>query len=386
MGRLLQLDRSRPRCNKRFTVLTVLLAAVYVGTVVQLSSMRGKSAESTTESSDGVGRGGGDDSDMKRRIVGRVNADAVSAGGASVLEPFEPGCDVHPPLIGSPRAFRLNSTRGGRRDLGSSSLAIIGIARNIGRGKIESARRGFQSLGNSVFGGSYQVFFLENDSNDCTGTVLKEWERDDPERVHVSSEQLNNAAPKVGDHNRRIKMISLYRNRVLRMMKSHTGWPFDYVLAVDLDMSPWEPESLASAFSEPQPWDMVCANGVMSAHDPRYYDAFAFRSAQFPHGPLEERSYFGLKGYVSQIHNGLVRHIGDEPVAVQSCFGGMAIYRGELFEGCEYSSNDGDCEHVHLHRCMALNHPKAGFYMLPSMRLVYDLDQGEIDGYKVRTS
>ena len=31
MGRLLQLDRSRPRCNKRFTVLTVLLAAVYVG-------------------------------------------------------------------------------------------------------------------------------------------------------------------------------------------------------------------------------------------------------------------------------------------------------------------------------------------------------------------
>ena len=103
-------------------------------------------------------------------------------------------------------------------------------------------------------------------------------------------------------------------------------------------------------------------------------------------GPLEERSYFGLKGYVSQIHNGLVRHIGDEPVAVQSCFGGMAIYRGELFEGCEYSSNDGDCEHVHLHRCMALNHPKAGFYMLPSMRLVYDLDQGEIDGYKVRTS
>ena len=56
----------------------------------------------------------------------------------------------------------------------------------------------------------------------------------------MSSEQLNNAAPKVGDHNRRIKMISLYRNRVLRMMKSHTGWPFDYVLAVDLDMSPWE--------------------------------------------------------------------------------------------------------------------------------------------------
>ena len=75
------------------------------------------------------------------------------------FEPFEPGCDVHPPLIGSPRAFRLNSTRGGRRDLGSSSLAIIGIARNIGRGKIESARRGFQSLGNSVFGGSYQVRF-----------------------------------------------------------------------------------------------------------------------------------------------------------------------------------------------------------------------------------
>ena len=71
-------------------------------------------------------------------------------------------------------------------------------------------------------------------------------------------------------------------------------------------------------------------------------------------------------------------------VPVQSCFGGMAIYRGALFEQCEYSSNDGDCEHVHMHRCMAAKHPGSKFFMLPSLKLVYDLDEIELKGYNVK--
>jgi len=61
-----------------------------------------------------------------------------------------------------------------------------------------------------------------------------------------------------------------------------------------------------------------------------------------------------------------------------------ALYKANLFDGCTYSSDDGDCEHVHLHRCMKAVNPGARFFMLPSMRIVYDLDQGEIAGYNVK--
>jgi hypothetical protein len=45
-------------------------------------------------------------------------------------------------------------------------------------------------------------------------------------------------------------------------------------------------EVVAAAFEQPDPWDMVCANGVMSQWDMRYYDAFAYRSDVFPDGPV----------------------------------------------------------------------------------------------------
>ena len=51
---------------------------------------------------------------------------------------------------------------------------------------------------------------------------------------------------------------------------------------------------------------------------------------------------------------------------------------------CRYQSNDGDCEHVHMHRCMAESHPGSKFYMMPALKLIYDLDEIELKGYNVK--
>lgn len=140
------------------------------------------------------------------------------------------------------------------------------------------------------------------------------------------------------------------------------------------------------------------------------------------------------------VMKGAARSVDSDPSPVDSCFGGMALYRGHLFDDCKYESNDGDCEHVHLHQCMKKHNPKvrffpatlprarpataraqllsprllayvracvraclracvfvvavdglrvrvrmcqASFNMLPSMKLVYDLDQAELAGYGV---
>jgi hypothetical protein len=236
-----------------------------------------------------------------------------------------------------------------------------------------------------LFGGNFQTFIYENDSNDCTTTALTEWARDDPAHFQLLTEKLNAIAPR-GVHNQRIYMIAQFRNRVLRMMNENSkGQQFDYVWVIDWDMQPWKAEVVASAFAQPKPWNMVCANGVMSKYDMRYYDAFAYRSAEFPDGPLQHPGkYFGAAGYVSKVMVGAARGLESPMVPVDSCFGGMALYTADMFTDCKYSSDDGDCEHVHLHRCMKAVNPAAAFFMLPSMRLIYDLDQGEIAGYNVK--
>eukprot|EP00036_Acanthoecidae_sp_10tr_P015393 CAMPEP_0206287050 /NCGR_PEP_ID=MMETSP0106_2-20121207/911_1 /ASSEMBLY_ACC=CAM_ASM_000206 /TAXON_ID=81532 /ORGANISM="Acanthoeca-like sp., Strain 10tr" /LENGTH=601 /DNA_ID=CAMNT_0053717581 /DNA_START=151 /DNA_END=1952 /DNA_ORIENTATION=- len=259
------------------------------------------------------------------------------------------------------------------------TVAVVGIARNIGRIKVRHAMVMLTALGELVFGGRYNVFFVENDSTDCTGTALREWEHLDPARVHMSTGRLNAAAPRVGDHMQRIRRLAGFRNRVIQSMRDHPDAPFDYVLVIDLDLKPtWDVVTLVQPFlrQQHQPgfnFNMVCASGVMSAKDNRFYDAFAFRSEDYPSGPLDVKQYFGAEGYVSQIMEGLRRAPGDPPVSVWSCFSGLAWYRGRLFSECNYTSPDGDCEHVHMHGCMrerfaGTKPPK--FWMLPAMRVV----------------
>ena len=56
----------------------------------------------------------------------------------------------------------------------------------------------------------------------------------------------------------------------------------------------------------------------------RYYDAFAYRSEEFPGGPAQHPgAYFGAAGYVSNVMVGAARGVDSPMVPVDSCFGGM---------------------------------------------------------------
>lgn len=164
------------------------------------------------------------------------------------------------------------------------TLAVIGIARNIGRSKIRHAMQAITTFAESVFGGRFHVFFVENDSNDCTGTALTEWAQLDRNRVSVETGRLGRAASRVGDHLQRIQRLSQYRNRALTQMLNSAHGPFDYVLVIDLDLLPlWTAETLAQPFRLQQEnrsfdFDMVCANGVMSESDNRYERAYLKKS------------------------------------------------------------------------------------------------------------
>ena len=59
---------------------------------------------------------------------------------------------------------------------------------------------------------------------------------------------------------------------------------------------------------------------------------------------------------------------------VHSCFGGLSIYKYDLFLDCEYHHRHltypymVDCEHILLHQCMTQKH-KAKIFVNPGMKL-----------------
>jgi hypothetical protein len=44
---------------------------------------------------------------------------------------------------------------------------------------------------------------------------------------------------------------------------------------------------------------------------------------------------------------------GDEPLAINSAFAGLAIYQSESVRGLRYDPQLDDCEHVGFHRALA---------------------------------
>ena len=63
-------------------------------------------------------------------------------------------------------------------------------------------------------------------------------------------------------------------------------------------------------------------------------------------------------------------------VSVQSCFGGLAIYKYDALYDCQYAYRHAeapympDCEHVLLHKCMSRTH-QAKLFSNSNMKLWY---------------
>lgn len=98
---------------------------------------------------------------------------------------------------------------------------------------------------------------------------------------------------------------------------------------------------------------VVCANGVLRNSE-WHYDRFALRARGWY--DIDVRAGDGDAARPSPGSH----HVCFDPLLpqsglaypVDSCFGGLAIYRRAALRGCRYSGEGGECEHVMLHRCM----------------------------------
>lgn len=219
------------------------------------------------------------------------------------------------------------------------SVVVCGLARDIGTTLAATVQR-IEGLG-ELFG-SYQVVLYENDSTDCTPDLLHGWSQEN-DRVTILTETLDHPVHPTKRCLKRAECMAYYRNQYHQFVREECA-ATDFVIVLDTDLEGgWSMEGIAHTLGQDD-WDFVGSNGIIfkrigpQRNRKMQYDAWAFR----------------LRGQDQPLDTRLVNEMqwerGEPMVPVNSCFGGLGVYRTEAFLSSEYGGSD--IEHLHLHRGM----------------------------------
>jgi hypothetical protein len=230
------------------------------------------------------------------------------------------------------------------RDL---TVAICGLARDLGPA-LPRTMAAVTAIG-ELFK-QCTVVIYENDSRDYTAAHLRNWADANP-WIHVRTETLHSKRyPPIRDAER-VNLMAHYRNQTHAMVLEHAPTA-DYVITLDLDIGNYALRGLCNTFGWDD-WDAMASNGLCTVQGRQVqYDAYAWRDTGHPQ-PMTAHTI-----------NHRQYPVGTDLVPVLSAFGGMAVYRGDLYRVHRYEAN-GDCEHVAFHR----HFPR--MFVNPSQLVVY---------------
>jgi hypothetical protein len=248
----------------------------------------------------------------------------------------------------------------------------------------------------------------ESCSTDSTRKILTEWrDRHYDGRVSVPSARewspstmnctkYENEDPYNGVYGVREARLALMRNECLlsTLQKQGKGNKvYDYLVTLDMDIYRVDYQGVLDSFGaiqwmdeEKQPWSVLCSNGKFV--NGIYRDTYAHRTPSIDTGEhhlkkLENRTiwlrdkFMNLRERekVQKKVNDIVKdkHRRKKLYAVDSCFGGLAIYNMSLVQNCTYYGNSlvnykawsskylrPDCEHIQFNAC-ASGRYKIGF-------------------------
>ncbi|QEL18661.1 hypothetical protein PX52LOC_05695 [Limnoglobus roseus] len=247
----------------------------------------------------------------------------------------------------------------GRERMAGHSVVICGLCRNVRHFLPRTAAR-VEKLG-SMFR-DYRAIFFENDSEDASPEFLRDWASVNP-RVEFISEKLGVRQYPATRDLRRAAWLAKCRNRY-RERFAQAYADYDYVIVLDTDlMGGWSYEGIAHTFGH-ESWDFVGSYGLLG-RVPR-------RADEFPYVHFDTWAFHPAKGTAArQLTNfaDLRLHRGDPLLPVESCFGGLGVYRSACLLECAYASDTG-VEHTGLHDRMK----RAGFdrlFLNPSQVVLY---------------
>jgi hypothetical protein len=250
-------------------------------------------------------------------------------------------------------------------------VLIVGTVSNVS----ERLRAEYARVRNA-FMDDFDVFtyLVESDSVDKTLLILHDLSVLNKNFKFISFGDLKNSIPD------RVERIRYCRNQYVRYIRDQfetNRW--DYIVVADLDgmNGALEKRAVKSCFTRLD-WDCCLSNQTGG-----YYDIFALRASNWqPGNYLEEVEFAREKPRASESSKSIfmdriklilledsikrkaiyakMRRIprGSSWVAVDSGFGGLAIYKSNMFLKFDYSKLEAqsrDCEHVDLHLRMRKN-------------------------------
>ena len=226
----------------------------------------------------------------------------------------------------------------------TKQVVICGLARDIADHVTATVQR-IEQLGRMFK--DFRVVIYENDSKDATRLALDGylWRTRTTEHVTVLGHDINAPVNPGIRCLKRAERMAYYRNEVRNhIAKNFVGWA-DNIILVDMDLpGGWSNKGVAHTFGHYGTWDFVGSNGILfrdyalEKMKTVYFDVWAFRwrGSDKPTRPEDINPRYWPNG--------------TELVPVNSCFGGLGVYRVEAFTRCSYDGTD--CEHVPFHRRM----------------------------------
>lgn len=215
-----------------------------------------------------------------------------------------------------------------------------------------------------------KYFLYENDSTDNTPTILKDLSKDLPNFEFISEKLGYKQFGQVKDKER-TERLSRHRNICLDHIKNfHIN--SDYIIVIDFDFEAISLEGIYHSFGLFNKYNQISGIAGFSYQLKNEnilwnYDSWAFRWTWWE----DLQSYISPNNIIDPMYwFGLYRPpIGSAPIAVNSAFGGCAIYKTQTFIKGHYSGHD--CEHVTFHKSLYDNVNNFYFVANPSQIMLF---------------
>ncbi len=225
----------------------------------------------------------------------------------------------------------------------NQNVIICGVVKNVENKILRSLD---MCIGIGELFNDYRIIIYENNSTDNTKKILKDLNK---EKVKIISETIEYDEIKKNskiwaytqitgsDHPCRMEQIANARNKLLNEIKKEDYNDFTYVIMIDLDTDHFNSNGIVDSFNnrDINSWDVIYANGKDVCGF--YYDKFALRCYNdvFLFGTELYGDEFGLK-----VGNSKINFDNDENhlIPVISAFGGIGIFKKEVFNECRYAS------------------------------------------------
>lgn len=202
----------------------------------------------------------------------------------------------------------------------SAKILILGIVRNVAN-SFKSSQIALQKTLETFPNASVRIY--ENNSTDATRNVLGNFKAVYPDRVALYMEDVTSA---VGC---RVEKIARARNRLLELVADELA-NYTYVMWIDMDGGVWRVNGIVDSLQRADQWDIVTADGLNWLGE--YYDTYCLRDEYNRTGPELVGDMWWSIPRSRPVSN------GNPLYPVYSAFGGIGIYKTEIFRSLRYSA------------------------------------------------